>query len=133
MHHNIDAYRKSLFLVTLDKFQNRLSKCFQNRFRRPDDIQRILFNLDMVYSGNAELKIVSDPKPWRLRLDFLKKVKWESYYGADNDPKIYTRIVKYKPKLFCINSGADARLEEKMKVKQFMESLFPQPSKFEKI
>ena len=133
LHHNIDAYRKSLFLATLDRFHNYLSKCFQNRFRRPDDIQRVLFNLDMVYSGNAELKIVTDPKPWRLHLDFLKKVQWESLYCTDSSPKLHKGIVKYKPRFFCINSGADTTLEEKMKTKQFMESLFPQPSKFEKI
>ena len=133
LHHNIDAYRKTLFLVTLDKFQNRLSKCFQNRFRKPDDIQRILFSLDMVYSGNAELKIVTNPKPWRLHLHFLKKVEWESLCDTDNSSKLHKRINKYKPKFFCINSSADTTLEEKTKVKQFMESLFPQPSKFEKI
>lgn len=133
LHHNIDAYRKLLFLATLDKFHNYLSKCFQNRFRRPDDIQRVLFNLDMVYSGNAELKIVTDPKPWRLHLDFLKKVEWESLYCTDSSPKLHKGIVKYKPRFFCINSGADTTLEEKMKTKQFMESMFPQPSKFEKI
>lgn len=133
LHHNIDAYSKSMFLSTLEKFKDSLNKCVKNRFRKFNDIQRILFNLDMVYTGKAELKIVSDPKPWRLRLDCLKKVKWESYCDADNAPKIYTRIAKYKPKLFCINSSADATLEEKMKTKQFMESLFPQPSKFEKI
>lgn len=132
LHHNIDAYRKSLFVSTVEKFKDCLSKCVNNRFRNPEDIQRILFNLDMVYTGNAELKIVSDPKPWRLRFNFLKNVEWESLCDADNSAKLHRRIVKYKPKFFCINSGSDATLEEKMKNKQFMESLFPRASKFEK-
>lgn len=132
LHHNIDAYRKSLFVSTVEKFKDCLSKCVNNRFRNPDDIQRILFNLDMVYTGNAELKIVSDPKPWRLRFNFLKNVEWESLCYADNSAKLHRRIVKYKPKFFCINAGSDATLEEKMKNKQFMESLFPRASKFEK-
>ena len=132
LHHNIDAYRKSLFVSIVEKFKDCLSKCVNNRFRNPEDIQRTLFNLDMVYTGNAELKIVSDPKPWRLRFSFLKKINWESLYCTEISSKQQKRILKYRPKFFCINASSDCTFEEKLKNKQYMESLFPRPSRFEK-
>lgn len=132
LHHNIDAYRKSLFISTLNKFKDNLKMCIRNRFRKANDIQRILFNLDMVYSGKAILKIVSNPKPWRLRFHFIKKVKWESLCDTENSKKLHKRLTKYKPKFFCINSNTDCTADEKIKNKKFMESLFPKPSKFEK-
>ena len=51
---------------------------------------------------------------------------------ADNSAKLHRRIVTYRPKFSCINFGSNAMLEEKMKNKQFMESLFPRASNFEK-
>lgn len=132
LHHNIDAYRKSLFLAALEKFKDEIKACVNNRFRKANDIQRLLFNLDMVYTGNAELKIISDPKSWRLRFSFLKKINWESLYCTENSSKQQKRILKYRPKFFCINASTDCTFEEKLKNKQYMESLFPRPSRFEK-
>lgn len=130
-HHNIDAYSKSAYIAALERFDAELKPCIHNRFRSPENFQRILFTLDMVYSGKAILKIVSDPKPWRQRLHFLKKVDWESYVDKDTSVKTRMRIKKYQPKLFCLNSGEDCSHELKIRVKKFMEELFPEKSKFE--
>ena len=131
LHHNVDAYSKSAFLLTYKRFEAELKKCFKNSFRDAKNLQRILFNLDMVYTGKADLKIVDDPKSWRRLLHFINKVDWESYTGNDSERKTKKEILKFKPKLFCLNSGDKCSVEAKIKVKEFMENLFPNPSKFE--
>lgn len=131
LHHNIDSYTKTSFLSTYKRFENQLKKFFYNRFRENDDLQRTLFSLDAVYSGNAKLKIISDPKPWRKNFNWLKKLNLDSYYGTDTNIKDQKEIIKFKPKLFCLNSDTNCSLESKLQVKRFMENLFPNPSKFE--
>lgn len=131
LHHNIDAYTKSAYMEALKRYDAELKQCIYNRFRSANDLQRILLNLDMVYSDKAILKIVTDPRPWRQRLHFFKKIYWESYCGEDTSTKARKKIIKYSPKLFCINSGENCSREAKIKAKEFMESLFPNKTKFE--
>lgn len=130
LHHNIDAYTKRAFLETYYRFEDELKKCMNNRFRNITDIERHLFSFDMIYNKKATLRLVEDPKPWRRKLNFIFPVNWESYMDEDGD---CTRmeILKYKPMLFCLNGNNDFTIQEKIKSKQFMESLFPLPSKFE--
>lgn len=129
--HNIDSYTKSSFLNTFNRFKPELTKCFNNKFRENKDIARILFNLDAVYSGNADLEIFNKPKSWRKAFHWLKKVNYDFYLATDSNPKQLKGILKFKPKLFCLNSGTDCSPEAKHSAKQFMEQLFPNPSKFE--
>ena len=129
--HNIDSYTKSSFLATFNKFKPQLTKCFDSRFRKNSDIARILFNLDAVYSGNADLAIFKSPKSWRKAFHWLKKVNYDFYVATDSNQKQLKEILKFKPKLFCLNSGTDCSPEAKHSAKQFMEQLFPNPSKFE--
>ena len=131
LHHNIDSYTKKLFLATYKRFEKELSKFFNNRFREKDDFQRTLFSLDAVYSQNAKLKIISDLKPWRKNFHWLKKLELDSYYGTDTSIKDQKEILKFKPKLFCLNSDTNCSMQDKLQVKQFMNKLFPYPSKFE--
>ena len=130
-HHNIDAYCKSYWLKTLETFKSEIEVCYKNRFRSDDDIARILFNMDGVYANKAVLKIVTDPKPYRRALNFFKKVNWESYLDNDSSEKIEKEILKFKPKFFCINSGSDCSDMKKIKIKNFLEKLFPEKSRFE--
>ena len=130
-HHNIDSYTKTTFLSTYNKFNIEITKRFNNRFRKETDTERILFDLDAVYSEKADLKIITRPKPWRRRLHWLKKVDYDSYVAIDSNQKDLKEILKYKPKLFCLNSGPDSSVKAKQIAKEFMELLFPNPSKFE--
>ena len=93
-HHNIDSYNKTAWLETSKKLAESLKLFLGNRFRSDNDVQRILFSLDAVYSGNAVLKIVSDPKPWRKALNFFKNVEWESYMDNDDSDKLQEEILK---------------------------------------
>ena len=131
LHHNIDSYRKSLFLNAFNRFYSEISVCFSNKFRKANGIQRILFNLDMVYSGEACLRIVKDPSSWKRKLSFFRKVEWESFCGNDSSTNTHQRILKYHPMFFCLNSDSSCDGKAKIRNKEFMEVLFPKKSKFE--
>ena len=129
--HTIDAYRKTDFLKCIEKYKNEINKILNHRFRASTDLPRI-FNLDPIFSGRGILKDVTAPKPWRRFLHPLINCNWECYIDSDQSPKLEKEILKYKPKLFCINSGANTSLERKKQIKNFMEKLFPEKSIFEK-
>ena len=131
MHHNIDPYTKTCFIQTLERYKFHLAECNKNRFRRNNDIDRTLFALDAVFSGLGILKVVSNPKPWRRCLHFLKDVEWESYVAFDDTYKWYKELFKFRPKFFCINAGYNTTKEDKIKAREILEKYFPEKSKFE--
>ena len=130
-HHNIDAYTKSCCNLLKNEFKTDLEKTYSNRFRADNDISRIIFNMGSVYKNLAKLKIVTDPKPWRRSLHKIFPVNWESYLDNDSSKKLEKELLKFNPKFFCINSGSDCSYEQKSKIKNLLETLFPVPSKFE--
>lgn len=131
-HHNIDAYCKSAYISALKRYEHYMKKYINNRFREKEDLQRILISLDMVYSGNAELKVVSNPNLFQKIRCVFGGVVWESMYFSDDNRKFSRKIQKYRPKLFCINAGTNTSIERKLENKTFMDVLFPKSSKFEK-
>lgn len=131
-HHNIDAYCKPAYISALKRYENYMKKYINNRFREKEDLQRILISLDMVYSGNSELKVVSNPNLFQKIRCVFGGVVWESMYLSDDDRKFSRKIQKYRPKLFCINAGTNTSIERKLENKTFMDVLFPKSSKFEK-
>ncbi len=130
LHHNIDAYSKTAYQDTLKKYHDSFVSTYGNRFRTEDDVQRSIFSLDAVYSGKAELKIVKTPSLWeRYILSHFKKIDWDDLFGNGKE-ETYQNILKYKPKLFCINDSG--KQEERENSRRFLDLLFPDASKFEK-
>ena len=130
LHHNIDSYTKSSFLDTLARYRDTFVSTYGNRFRTEYDVHRIIFGLDAVYADRAELEIVKPPSVFERKiLSLFKKVTWDNMIGNEG-PKTRKNILKYKPKLFCINSNAEA--DERENSRRFLDSLFSEPSKFEK-
>ena len=130
LHHNIDAYSKTAYRDTLKKYRDAFVSTYGNRFRTEYDVHRIIFGLDAVYSGKAELKIIETPSFWKRRvLSRFKKIEWDDLFGNGTE-ETYQYILKYKPKLFCINDSG--KQEERENSRRFLHLLFPEPSKFEK-
>ena len=130
LHHNIDAYSKTAYRDTLKKYQDAFVSTSGNRFRTEYDVQRSIFGLDAVYSGKAELEIVKKPSLWeRCVLSHFQKIVWDDLFGNGTE-ETYQHILKYKPKLFCINDSG--KQEERENSRRFLHLLFPEPSKFEK-
>ena len=129
-HHNVDAYTKKSFLTTLERYQSDF-EANNERFRSTRNIQRIIFNLDAVYSGNATMELIGKPSSLSKHLWPLTRVKFDDYCGSENK-KTKKEIRRFHPKLFCINANRTSSIEDKRKNRLFLEELFPQPSHFEK-
>ncbi len=115
-HHNIDAYVKSDYQLTVETFSDELKQIFSNRFRSKTDIQRILLHYDALARKRGYLKYVTRKESCRIRVQSQNYNKY---------------IVRYKPKLFCLNDTDHAKEEDRRQIVPFLESLYPQKSSFE--
>ncbi|NLN49844.1 MAG: glycosyltransferase, partial [Clostridiales bacterium] len=89
LHHNIDAYlREDLRHIVEEEFKDDLKPVMQNRFRNPNDIQRILFHFYSLTRKRAHLRFTNRNESCRIRVhrpDFMKSIE------------------RFNPKLFCLN------------------------------
>jgi hypothetical protein len=128
-YHNIDAYIKSEYVKTFIRYGD-LFALHQHRFRQNDDIERCIFNLDLVYQNKGVLKIVKQPSYWRKRFFWLKNIKLENYCGCEGR-KAFFAINHFKPSVFCLNAKTNATCNEKKQTRNFLEKHFPEKSNFE--
>ncbi len=117
-YHNIDAYLKSDYKKAFEVFEKEIKPTFLNRFRKNNDIQRILFDAYALANKRGHLKFVNSRK--------------ESYLILLEKGNFMKRFSRYNPKLFCLNDTEDATDENRKEVVPFLESVFPNKSKFEK-
>ena len=125
-HHNIDAYRKSLFIECIKEFQNEFDKTLNNRFRDFSDVQRIIISFYALAKGKAILK--------QTRLNLLEKI-----LHIPKDSVCYhmhkivpEKILNKKTKLVCINDSRENNENTRKICKELLEKKFPQKSSFEK-
>jgi hypothetical protein len=131
LHHNIDGYTKSEFKDVLEKYAAELDVTLRSRFRNKDTLARSLIGLDAVYRGTGILRIV---KKMNLRQKHLlwKKTDYCDSYTGSEDSKTIQQIKRFSPSLFCINASNNSTKETKLEIENFMQEMFPLPSKFEK-
>ncbi len=116
-HHNIDSYLKSDYQKATENFYNEVKETLLNRFRKDNDLQRILFDLDILANNRGCLKYIKDN---------------ESIIISVQEPDYKSILKNYKPKLFCLNDNEKTTNEDKKRIKPFLETLFPNKSQFEK-
>ncbi len=128
--HTIDAFTKTAIEGVLKEFPE-LLKNNVNPFRSDNDIQRLIFQMEMVKTQGCPLKEIQP-------LTFMQKHFWsfsrteiESFEGTESS-KTWERIRKCKPKMFCVNAAVDSSIEIKKQTHQLLEELFPIPSPYEK-
>lgn len=114
-HHNIDAYLKSDYKKTADIFSNQIQKTLLNRFRKKNDIQRILFDCYALANKRAHLEYVTHKESGLIQL---------------NDSN-FQEYISNSPKLFCLNDTEFTTEKDREKVVPFLEKLFPIKSEFE--
>jgi hypothetical protein len=131
LHHNIDSYTKAQFTAVTKKYAKELCSTLHSRFRHENHVARSLVGLEAVYQGKGILHIVPKMNLLQKHLWFKSTFDCESYTGSE-DRKTLRQIKRFKPSLFCINAGEKVDLDFKIRVRDFMEELFPVPSKFEK-
>ncbi len=117
-HHNIDSYLKSDYKKTAKVFAKEIQPTLSNRFRKNNDIDRILFDYSALADNRAYLKYV--------------KSKSESCLIQLQRSDYHKFLSRYNPKLFCLNDTEKSTDEDRKRVVPFLESLYPNKSKFEK-
>lgn len=130
LHHNIDSYTKEMLADVLDKYEDDLGTTLKDRFRHNRNVHRLLIALNALVCGKGVLKEAGITR-WDKIKAYFTNINVDSYCGEDNNNKYQREIRGFNPMLFCINSGNDCSIERKQSTRNFMESLFPQKSKFE--
>ena len=123
-HHNIDAYLKSDYTACTAHFKKEYEKTLTHRFRKGNDVQRIIVDIWAFTHGDADIRIVRPFSKKPKQLDSLMLTNTETDYAK----KLNSR----NPGLFCINDGELSSQEDRMRTKQFLEKRFPKKSEFEK-
>ena len=114
LHHNIDAYKKSLILECKNKFKNEIDKTIHNQFRTNNDLQRIIFSFYMVAIKQGYMKRV-----YNINKPLYKKLIKTLFCGSPNDSMYFNyknqnieySLKEYKPKLFCLNEFMNSTKE----------------------
>jgi len=125
--HCIDAYRKSTFSECKKFFSAEFDKLIQQKFRTPDTIQRIIFSLYMLNNNQGKLKL-NPPIAEQYCHTSLENLylKLESKYSLEE------AVLKYKPKLLCINDTEDTDFTARKNLKNILSKLFPQKQEWER-
>lgn len=131
LSHTIDAYTKSLFRTTLNRYAGAFKQTEHIRFRSEKNISRNLFGLDMIYHGDADYEIIEPPSFWQKHIHKTKGYSWKCYSGSENE-KTRKQILRFEPYVFCINADAHSTIDTKTQMRQFYEALFPYKSHFER-
>lgn len=128
--HTVDGFSKTMIRQVLEEFPELLERN-QQPFRTDDDIQRVIFQLEMVKTLNCPLHEIQPLTFGQKHLWWMFRKEIESFEGTES-PKTWDRIRRFKPKMFCLNSAVNATEEIKKKSAELLEELFPTPSQFER-
>ncbi len=131
LHHNVDAYTKADFTYILNNYATELEHTLHSRFRNENRVARSIIGLTSVYRGTAILKVVKKMNFRQKHLYWKKTDHCYSYSGSENK-KTVKYLRRFSPFLFCLNASNNSTKETKLKIKNFMQEIFPLPSKFEK-
>lgn len=131
--HQIDAYQKSSILQCLEQYKAWSLKTISHRFRHGSDMQRHLFSLFAIATGQMKLETYG---AWRFRfinlLLKLKLIKHRPFLHVElSDTQIMNDLKKYKPHLICFNDTEASTNEDRQRLKELLPQLYPNPSSFE--
>ena len=125
-HHNIDSYRKSLFLECINEFKEDFNETLNHRFRQFDDIQRIIISLWSLSKDKGIIKFA--------RGNLIKR-----FFNFPTDSEVYSLKGKNIPKLnnrncklICINDNQRATDKDRELLRKLLEEKFREKSSFEK-
>ena len=122
--HNIEAYRKSYCQACLREFADEVKKTLYSRFRGSPYFQRFMYTLYMISHkiGRAiECPIHYKGNPISVL-----------YLGLHNKINMQNVLNKANPVLFCVNDSERTQNDHRLFLQDFLVSLFPSKSSFEK-
>ena len=128
--HTIDSFTKTSVCKVLENYPE-LLKINSRPFRTDDDIQRVIFQMEMVKYFGFQFREIKPLTFAQKHLCNIFKQEVESFEGTES-PKTWKRIRNLKPKMFCLNSAVKATKDVKNKSLHLLEELFPESSPYEK-
>lgn len=136
-HHNIDAYRKSDYMRCVSEFQELVEKTSYNRFRTEEDLQRSIVGYYLLATNRARMSRVgryNRAKTWsdKIRCFLTGQYMTDSRCIPLTAPDMEKILKKYNPVLFAVNDAEDSTESDRLRMRKFLETRFPQKSAFEK-
>ena len=136
-HHCMDAYNKSTYNECLAKYSEWVDSSYLNKFRTKNDIHRSIISLYSVVTGEGVFRLVNRYNRANTFFEKLKSIFTKSFsFDSKNiqiDRSNYINIIKRNnPKIICMNDNQKANDSDRLRGKNFLESLFPDKSLFEK-
>lgn len=128
--HTVDAYTKSCINQVQSQYPELLERN-NYPFRTDRDIQRVIYQMEMVQSMNCPLTIAKLPTFFQKHLPFIANKSLETFEGTESK-KTWSRIRSLKPKMFCLNAAMNPNSSIKEESRRLLEELFPNPSPNEK-
>lgn len=129
LSHTVDGMTKTAITKTLENYPEILKRN-HSPFRTGDEVQRLIFQLEMLYGMGARLELQKKPSFLEKHFKFSSKSILNSFEGTESD-KVRSRIRKFNPVMFCLNADIKMDAENRLKSKQFLEECFPNKSPFE--
>ena len=117
-HHNIDSYLKSdCIRVGEQIFKNEIDHTKMNHIRNANDIQRIVYSYVALAEKRGHLRYVSNDESLHIHIQ---------------KDRHFEKLKKFNPTFFCINDTEYADDNDRMKLKVWLSTRFPEKSEFEK-
>lgn len=116
-HHNIDAYTLANYRHTAELFEEEIRPTLRNKVRSDNDIQRNIYSYVPMAEDKCKVVFVDRNTSFRFHID-----------NHDH----YAGLSRCNPMLFCLNDSQYATPEDRKKVREFLETRFPDKSPYEK-
>ena len=98
-------------------FKNEIDLTKMNHFRNATDIQRIVYSYVALAEKRGHLQYVSSKKSLHVHIQ---------------KDRHYEKLKKFNPTFFCMNDTEYADDNDRMKLKMWLSTRFPEKSEFEK-
>lgn len=136
-HHCFDAYRKSLFKDGAGTMNSEWNRTAYSRFRNDSDMHRSFIGYYMIATGKASMEKVGRYNRIYGLLNRLKALCSGKFATFSRCIPVETKdyhyvLKKYNPLMICMNDGENATDDDRKRMVEFLQSLFPQKSSFEK-
>ena len=124
-------FNKSVLIECNNRFKKDIEKTTLTHFRNKNNLCMFLYMCYTILTNKGVFKI--NKRKYKGLLGFFKNnfSKFIKYVEINDIGKLPDILKKYKCSMFCLNDTEDTLEENRKKVKNVLEKLFPEKSQFE--
>lgn len=136
-HHNFDSYLKSVFEECRKQDLKAWMATAHHRFRHDEDMLRCFVGYYMLATGKGVMRKVGRYNRINGIMAHIDSFL-HSRFGSDSrcipltNPDFDAVLHKYNPLMICMNDGEGSSDNDRKRMVEFLENLFPDKSSFEK-